>query len=219
MRWLGSLLLLISLVGVQSSRAELITFEIGGRFTEVEGLGLAVGNRFSAQYTFESTQADSVPGPGGGYTLTSYRLVVPALGLDVTGATGSIAVNNDIFGQDQYAVALDIAPAAIIIINDVALLDVQISLIDVTGTVFSDESLPLIPPPLSSFPDDPGIGNARSFVLRGNSLTSCSVICFNSGTIDTFSIVPAPSTPALLLAGFVVLIWTQRVRLRSRPKP
>src|SRR5262245_50784699 len=200
--------LLVALAAAPAVQAELIGFTIGGRFTDVEGLGLAVGDRFTARYTFESTQTDVLPTPGGDYLIASYRLLVPALGIDVVG-TGSIGVRNDELGTDQYAVALDIVP--FIVINDILIFDVQISLQDLTGSVFGDESLPLVPPSLAAF-------DTHQFELRGSSVTNCAVVvCFNFGIIDVFA-APAPATPAVLLVALAALLLV-RLPQRRRCRP
>ena len=149
--------------------------------------------------------------PGGDYALTSYHFKVPAIGLDVIG-TGGVSVVNDfptIDGPlDQYVVAFAFSPY--IQINGITLIEFAFNLGDPTGTIFSDESIPVVPPELSRFAD---LGD--DFALIGQSLHTCQV-CRNSGVIDT--LVPEPSTPAMLLTGLMLLIAVQLVvrRLKTR---
>ena len=130
-----------------------ITWEFAGELTLVRdddgSLGgvFGVGTLFSGMFTFESTTPDSSPvnlGFGnyeGALTSVSGRVgAVPFL--ERPGLAGSITVFDD-FGGDGFSVS-----AATEFLG--ASVRFGLTLGDSTGSIFSDDSLPLTPPDLGS---------------------------------------------------------------------
>jgi hypothetical protein len=145
------------------------------------------GDSFAVQFSFESTTPDSDPDMGvGNYgaSVTSFAIFAGS-GFE-TGAGGGIIVTNSDAGDDYRA--------------DLSLMNGlvgSIHLQDATGAVLADDHLP------TGLNFDAWLG--RTFTIApsggaGDSLT---------GTITSFSVVPAPGVAAM---GGLALIGTLRRR-------
>ncbi len=136
-----------------------ITFEFTGTVTQVPVLDpgdpfggtIGFGTAFHGRYTFESTTPDAVPSP----QIGAYRMSGAPFGASVTlaGHTFSttdalaIGVADNLPGpRDQYTVLA--CAGGLSCAGDLTL---ELFFEDPTGTVFSSDALPLIPPALTRF--------------------------------------------------------------------
>ena len=185
-------------------RAGPITFQFTGTVTQVpvdEVFGdIDFGQNISGSYTFEST---SIDGDSGDPATGSYR--APSgdpYSFNVTVGGHSFSTNFllgiGVFNAavDQYTVLAEDSGAAETF---------SIFLQNPTGTVFSNDSLPLSAPPLKAF--SPSL---VAFQMDVNTVDGEVQV---DGTIDSLSsaAVPEPSTFTLLAAGCAVL-WIARRR-------
>lgn len=94
------------------AQAAPVTYYFGGQLDYVDShlsAALAAGNDFNGTFTYESTSADSSPAdpnrgfyePGPAFTVTVNGLPFSIAG----GGSGSVAVYNDVFGDDTFSVS------------------------------------------------------------------------------------------------------------------
>lgn len=191
---------LIAGVVVDPALAGLVTWEFTGEVTSVFdrnnllGGAITVGSPFSGSFTFESTTKPTEPG-GGFYGDAITDISGQVVDLPFHGPISSIDFNFLLVedniphsGDDQYLVRT----AAEFLDETVAF---GLSLIDTSGTVFSNRILPLSPPALELF-------TSTEFKL---SPVSESFLVVGEVT----SIVPEPMS--LILLGVGVLM-TERWR-------
>jgi hypothetical protein len=188
---------------VESAAAYPVTFEFAGEITYVQdddGVldgAVSVGTPFSGLYTFESTTPDRAPASlevGIYYAITDFSGQIGDFPFAFSmGSKGSnrISVRNGAPGasSDGYAAASTADFAGQVV-------GVSITLVDNTGRVFSDDSLPLFPPPLSRF-------DRREFEIRdGLEIARLQLL----GEIT--SLTPEPGT--LVLLGLAAVLVGRR---------
>jgi hypothetical protein len=185
-------------------RAGPITFQFTGTVTQVpvdEVFGnFAAGQNISGNYTFESRSIDADPSDPaiGSYQAPSgdpYSFNV-TVGSHSFSANFSLGVGVFNAAVDQYTVLAEDSGAGETF---------SIFLQDPSGTVFSNDSLPLSAPPLNAF--SPSL---VAFQMDVNTVDGEVQV---DGTIDSLSspAIPEPSTFTLLAAGCAVL-WIARRR-------
>ncbi len=135
-----------------------VTFDFEGMVTSTVfdpsdpfGGTIVSGTPITGSYTFESTAVDPIPTP----VVGSYSMFGPPYGMTVdiggnvftTDDFLNVGVANDIgLGKDQYTVlGQEGSPPA------PGSLSIQLFFEDPTGTVFSDDSLPLVEPDVGAF--------------------------------------------------------------------
>lgn len=195
------------LLPFRQARAELITFSFEGQITELLGdvgfLGgsVPVGAAFSGSYTFDSNTPDSVPLPElAEYenTLTAFTLYLGNHVLVGSGLQDQIQVWNNLDQEGDLYYVQDATPY---LLARQAVCTFILS--DSTGTSFSNDELPILPPDLLSFDD-------RKFQIGGPAGSF-----FIVGTVST--LVPEPKT--LVLLGISALSLHMAKRNRSGGSP
>jgi hypothetical protein len=205
------------------AHASLITFQVTGTLTAFDGPALAplaVGQQYSASFTFDSN-AVATPVFGGG---NDYVGAIQSASFSIGTYSGTLAVPaqttirvlNDSFGfQDEYLPVLgDINFGSPGVINAPPvtgpigqLLPVRLALIllDDFGSppdALSSSNLPLVPPDLSNFTV---VGWNMSFQSSDESLFGRA-----RGSIQSFTVesqVPEPSVMSILGLGLVAFAW------------
>ena len=197
-----------------SAGAAPITFLFTGHVTQVAALDPAspfpdpvdVGTPFSGRFRFDGASPDLVPldAQTGSYTSsgTPYGIRLSLAGLTFAFPSVNIGVLNDYAGPTDYYLvtfAESAGPG-----NPTGTL-VELTLIDDSGTAFSGDALPLLPPALGDF-------LVRSFLFTDTILGNQVEI---GGEIESLVVkaAPEPSTMLLLVLPAVGLI---RRRLRAR---
>lgn len=192
-------------VGVHPAAGGPITFEFAGEITFVSDVNnflggtITAGNPFFGSFTFESTTPDSSPeDPTLGAYVDVFTDISGHFGglsfLGPVGATNSISVVNGFI--DGYAVSADID-----VLGET--LKLVVNFIDGDGMAFSDDSLPLSPPDLTSF------DTALFSIFDASELIPLTL----QGEI--ISLTPEPGTLALLAIG-VLLVAKRRSGTRAR---
>ena len=188
-------------VAIAPSRAlgGLVTWQFAGEITSVTdpdgSLGgvFSIGTPFSGMYTFESTTPDTFPdildsGLYEGAVTSISGMVGDVVFSAFSSSPGRIYVSDDNAG-DGYSVS----GATVFLGAPVAF---GLRLGDSTGTIFSDNSLPLTPPDLRSLDN-------MLFLLvlepDGDALVG-----------ELTALVPDPTTLALLVAGALFVIRRKR---------
>ncbi len=184
------------------SQATIITFLFDAEVTAIGQVnsfgGVLIGDTFSGSYTFDST----VTGTGAPGT-KKYDFTGGSLGLTAQVGTESVVltdyfiqIQNNISGPptDVYQVEGATGPAQ----SDTFF---RFVLFDTSGSVFSDESLPLTPPPLASF-------NGENNEVRKQFPTTTNPLTIF--TITSLTLIPEPSTALLLASGLAALAVGRR---------
>jgi hypothetical protein len=177
-----------------------ITFAFSGTITQINDSGDAlggdvlIGDTFTGTYTFESTLSDSVPGPSVGQYLSATSVMRVSVGaFDVfSGNHTWLSVYNYSAFDALWLQASDFDSDGLHA-NGMA-----VSLSDTTASVFPDDSLPLMPPPLAAFDPD-----QRRFGLEARRLEGNTSGFYISGVIETLT--PEPASLSLFAAGAVSL--------------
>jgi hypothetical protein len=164
---------------------------------------IAAGNLFNGSFTFESTATDLIPAdPATASYLSSgvpYSMTVSLAGHTFTAADSvSIGVFNSFL--DQYTV---------LALGSGAGVTLELFLQDNSGTVFADDSLPLLLPLLSSLT----IADFHFHEVVGGAEVQVD------GQLTSFTSVPEPSTGLSIFAGalglWAILRRTQRTNSQS----
>lgn len=99
------------LLAAGMAQAAPVTYYFGGQLTYIDSLlspTLSVGSDFNGSFTYESTSPDSSPAdPNRGFYEPGPAFAVTVNGLPFSiagGGSGSVAVFNDIFGDDTFSV-------------------------------------------------------------------------------------------------------------------
>jgi hypothetical protein len=190
--------------GTRQVNAALTTFEFTGTVTQVNldpgdpfNGTIGFGTPFSGFYTFESTTPDSVLAPStGSYimsgTSTGMRINI---GGNIFSTVDFLAVgiaNNFAGPVDQYTVFAEANSGN---------LEIELFFQDGAATVFSNDALPLTPPPMANFA-------MRTFSLIA--LANSNQVQID-GNIDTLSLstpvsVGPVAVPAITECGMVALM-------------
>jgi hypothetical protein len=197
-RWLFAAVV-VSIVAAlpATSVAYPITFEFGGTIewivdeTSVLG-GMGVGDRFSGTYTFDSSLTDSSSDPTiGNYSSPASVMHVVVGAVDfVSGGRSWLTVRDQWHGLDGLEMTAADFSAAGLHINHMGPL-----LSDTTGSVFSNDLLPLVPPSITGF-------DSRFFRLEASYF-----LAFN-GIVDTLT--PEPGGMFQLAVGAIILLRFRR---------
>lgn len=101
----------LALLAAGMAQAAPVTYYFGGQLLFVDSAlapTLSVGNEFNGTFTYESTTPDSSPAdPNRGFYEPGPAFAVTVNGLSFSiagGGSGSVAVFNDIFGDDTFSV-------------------------------------------------------------------------------------------------------------------
>ncbi len=186
---------------VSGAQAALVTFNFTGVVTQIGQVnsygGTSIGDTFSGSFTFD----DSVVGSGGIYNFSG-----SGVGISATIGSSSFQINpftirvsNQIGGNgitDEYMVYGSEGPAQ----SDT---DFQIVLVDASGLVFSDVSLPLTPPPLDAF--DRQANQVRLNIPATTNPNSA----FN---LTSLTAVPVPAAVWLFGSALGLLGWIKKKR-------
>ena len=153
-----------------------ITFQFTGEITSIYdpsrllGSRIAIGDHYAGKVVFESTTPDSVPSnptvgryesPGGSFDFQVGEIQIHT-------GTPRIIVENNPFGD-----GLSIGSHLPIELTDFRIIEFSPVSLDGTASVFSDDSLPLVPPLLSGFLDArfwmqaASLDENRFFVVEG----------------------------------------------------
>jgi len=227
------LLGLVGVVGLSlpiASSAAPVTWYFGGTLNSVSddhaGSAYAfdefsIGDSFSGSFTFESTASDSNPSPNDGWYMPAPAMSVVVHGnyfWAAEGGVGDVSVHTDPTLNSIHAVvysdyfSLDptihgsvfrgpLPPDAIYP------QEWHVNMYDTTGTVFSNDALPLAPPTLESFTEATFGMWFRRIGLGGD--------LFIVGSLDYLSAtapIPEPETYAMLFAGLGLLGYVARRR-------
>jgi hypothetical protein len=173
--------------------AELITMQMGGEITRSDDpvlTGIEVGQTWMVTYTFDSNTPDLATFPGEGqYDKISDSVIIGGRSLAIA-SSGRINVRNDSMDpvQDRYSQGASLSPFGL---SDWPALSVALE--DDNATVFSDDSLPLAPLPLSEFESLTfKIGDALSYSYEVR------------GTVTYWT--PEPTSLSLLAVGGLLLL-------------
>lgn len=203
--WMGAVTFLLG-TGTPAARATIVTFGFGGNITFVLdnqgrlGGGVSVGDAFSGTYSFDSTTPDAAPGDS---ALGTYDDAI----LSVAGQAGSLLFEGPAAGLNYIQVQDNLlgAPSDVYVARtevdvEQLLLDFSLGLLDPTGAAFSNDLLPLEPPPLELF--------SATFHLQSETL-GINV----AGQVTSLTLVPEPGTAVLL--GFATSSVAARRRFAS----
>jgi hypothetical protein len=184
-----------------SAFADGLTFQFSGRVTDVSDdvFSIAIGDAFQGTFTFDASAVDLDPDDP---TTGIYQFTAP-FGMDVVAdghdfnASGLLTIGILDGSVDLYAVSA---------VSDSGDLDMQLSLQDSSGSVFSSDQLPSIPPSLGSF-------DARDFhlidQLAGGQVQFDGHI---ASLTDPVAATPEPSNYVLVLAGLIVFLAVLRAK-------
>jgi hypothetical protein len=159
----------MSLLVTEPIQAGPITFNFEGTVTSTDFGTISIGSAVTGSYTFDSGLIDSHPLPDNGWYSPVNLTLTFIAGSSITATATIVVFNSDTF--DSYSVRIDTLNTLTGSFADPSLswyfgvLNRQ----DVTGTAFSDESLPLIPPDLAALPGDGsfvGFVNANNDIVR-----------------------------------------------------
>lgn len=187
-------------------KADPITFRFTGTITSVTDPEhilngqIAINDAFTGAITFESTASDLRPSDPsyGQYEFPDGSLMVRVGSITIEG-TPCVDVSNSSFSD-----RISIGAALPITAGDLKLVEfAPVSLYDRTGSVFSTDSLPTIPPALADF------ASAR-FWMQSRPLGGGQIVTVE-GRVDTLT--PEPTSMMLLCACFAPFF--RRVRPRS----
>jgi len=147
----------VLLVAAPMATAELITFEFAGVIDSVDDPhnlledSIHVGDTFAGSYTFDPDTPDSRPNDPQRGTYDSpgptINLAMGILDILVESSNARTGVSNDYYGQDGYRVGM-IQPFQL---GELRILEMAISLRDLTSSALDSDVLPASPPDLASF--------------------------------------------------------------------
>jgi len=195
---IGALAMLFMASGAQ---AALITFNFTTVITQLGQVnsygGTSIGDTFSGSFTFD----DTVAGSGGVYAFSG-----PGVGISATVGSSSFDIS-----QFTITVSNQIGSGST---NDVYLVEgaegsaqsdtyFKIVLTDTDGLIFSDQSLPLTPPPLSAI-------EAQGNVVRTQTPTTTNPFSAFDLTSLTVATVPIPAAAWLFGSAIGLLGWMRR---------
>jgi hypothetical protein len=202
MRWTLRIFCVVSLfVLLSSANADIVTFQFSGNVTQVpldDVFGdIAAGDAIRGSYQFDSTAADLVPGLAiGSFTFSAPFGMAATIGAHDFRAFGSLNIGTLDSFVDQYTVLASNASGD---------LTMELFLQDNTGSVFTNDHLPLAFPPLEGFAQKDFHLNAR---LGGREIQLDGLL----GAPDA-QVVPEPRLVGLVLAGsFILLVVVARRR-------
>lgn len=203
----------VALMLAGPTQAELITWQFGGVVTELrdtQGVWidkLHVGDRFSGTCAFESTTPDSLPATpyqgsyrseSGNITLTLADEVIVALARPDHPVVVSVFDDNLPPYEDGFGISTLAFDTAGFHVDEFGL-----SFDDRGGGAFTNDALPLLPPPLAAFIRSELWMDARTIDLEKRFIIV--------GSIDILA--PEPSVATLLLVG---LCWLATSRRHAR---
>ena len=196
--------LAVFLADAPPTLAGLVTWEFTaevGRVNDPTGVlggAVAVGSSLTGSFTFDPTTADAEPdNPYSAFYMGALTEVSGMVGdLPFVGPGPSrnyIVVLDDhpVSDSDQYGVRADIQLVGLAP-------NFELHLFDATATLFTSDSLPVIPPDIS------GVDSATFAIFLESDTTP-----FGMGGVIT-SLVPEPTTSGLLVAGAFILVARQR---------
>jgi len=201
MRWTFTISCVASLFALLSSaNADIVTFQFSGNVTQVpldDVFGdIAFGDAIRGSYFFDTAAIDLVPDPAiGSFTFSAPFGMAATIGVHDFRAFGSLNIGILNSFVDQYTVLARNASGD---------LTMELFLQDNTGSVFTNDQLPLAFPPLDSFAQKDFHLNAR---LAGREIQVDGPL----GAPDA-QVVPEPSLVGPVLAGSIILLVLARRR-------
>jgi hypothetical protein len=183
---------LLFISSVEQASSSIVTFEIEGALTEVFGpSGLAVGDPFTGTFSYSLGQTGTNVPPTGPaeitrYVFDTYSLTIQGQTISATG--GDIGIYNQ-SSFDHFGLNDAFAGVVTGSINGISVSQLFLGLTDITGTAFTDTSLPPTLT-LADFPDLRRIDIAFS-PNNGSAF----------GEITNLSVVPVPAAIWLFISG------------------
>ena len=193
-----AIIVVVALSTVERASGATVTFELGGVLTEVYGPnGLAVGDRFTGRFSYSLDQTGTnLPTPGiTNYVFDSYSLTIQ--GQTVSAMGGGIQVSN-LPGFDYFQLNVD-PPGTVVTgsINGFPAGNLFLALNDLTGSAFSDSTLPTT------------LDLANFTALRRVDVSFPPANGTAFGEITNLSVVPLPGALWLFLSGLGGLAFAQ----------
>lgn len=217
-----NLLCTICLLFIASNaHAQLVTIQFSGTVNSLsaDAAGLVnIGNSFSGSYTYETSTADATASPiEGDYTNAIKALTLSVGGLSFsegvdptpTFLTDGISIINNGFGMniDVYAASVDTLSGSNVGIFSASQFGFNMYLIDPTGTIYSNDSLPTS---LSLVPFQNPDSNLQPPTLELTVLNNGTRSTFASANISSITTVPVPASFWLFGSGSVGLVTLAR---------
>lgn len=211
---------MLALLAAGMTQAAPVTYYFGGQLTYVDSLlspTLSVGNDFNGTFTYESTTPDSSPadpnrgfyGPGPAFAVTVNGLPFSIAG----GGSGSVAVYNDVFGDDTFSVSSGDSAATGSGINGYlpSVFVIHLNTTVITPSALSSDALPSSELDLALF----GFSSFQIFFQNQDSLRIDVNI---DGLLSYLSLtdpnaatsIPEPGTPALLCLALAATLLVRR---------
>ena len=207
------------LIGSQAAFAEVVTVDFEMEVTEVDdvdnllGGTVVLGDIMTGSYTYDTNAPDLFPAQSGRYQIDAFSFQLDSISFESNPSSdpGSdiIIIISDIAPSDRYSIlvrTLEQQSGPPLPNGEIVF---SFTLADNTETLFSDDSLPPFPPPLSSFGEKFGFFDAESldeedFVEVNAIVTSITVQ--TDDEVVGGEIIPIESA-SLLLAGAQTFSW------------
>lgn len=210
----------LAVLAAGMAQAAPVTYYFGGQLDYVDSHlspALAAGNDFNGTFTYESTTADSSPAdPNRGYYEPGPAFTVTVNGLPfsiVGGGSGSVAVYNDVFGDDTFSVGSADSAAMGSGINGYlpSSFTIHLNTTVITPSALSSDALPSSELDLALF--DFSIfeiyfENQRQLFQLVNIAGPLSYLSLTDPNAATS--IPEPGTPALLCLALAATLLVRR---------
>jgi len=201
--WNKVIVALALLVGVVPVQGTPITFYFGGIIDTIDDPygaldgSIQVGGPFSGSYTFDPPIPDSYPNDPefGRYisSSSSMEFIMGNMVIDVVGEQLEIAIGNYKW-SDSYSWG-----GWGFVYEDMEILELYMSLSDLSASVFDSDALPLMIPDLNVF-------NGKQFHLDADKTGVGRSSVYGTVTY----LVPEPVTMIFYLCGSMTLLWKKR---------
>lgn len=195
-----------------SSEAAVITYEFSGTLDGAVG-DVPAGTPFSGTFSYEQTESDQFPGVavGGWYEYIDYQLIMGthSLSAPYTDTADFINVLNDQPSGSGPRDRVDVRPSGMFgtVPGLDAVYGMTMVLIDDSGTIFSDVSLPGAELTLTDFPGEHRIAFSGNLTGGGSTLQYGTLVSLSGTT------VPIPAGVWLLGSALGLLGWTRRTSI------
>ncbi len=217
-RMLTTLATLIVLSVVTTASASTVTFGFAGNLFQLNGAnGFSVGNTFTGTFSYSLQQQGvnvplGIPGQETRYVLSGYTLTIQ--NQTITASGGRIDIGNDqrpfpsspgiVWDNVELSMGTSAGTSLSCSLNGLAVTDLSLGLVSLTGQPFSDTSLPTNLP-LQYFNSD--VSSAEIGLTFSNNQG------FN-GTITSLQVVPEPGVVTFF--GISALVAVGRIHFGRR---